>query len=78
MSKALRIAFDEIPTQKYINVLSWHPFHVHKSGENTPCLSEFISLMQCLHHSNNANKCNFQYKNLLKCLQAHGITQNNL
>ena len=50
MSKALRIAFDEIPTQKYINVLSWHPFHVHKSGENTPCLSEFISLMQCLHH----------------------------
>lgn len=74
MSKALRIAMDDVPfARRCPTVLNWHPFYVDTSGQNTPCLPEFISLMQCLHHVGMADECSFQYKNLLRCLYAHGL-----
>ena len=68
MSKALRIAIEELP-QIRPEILIYHSHIV--SDTNPPCFKEYNALMSCITRS---GKCKTEVKALFKCFRAHGIT----
>ena len=72
MSKALRVAIEELQSPYMHTLSSWHPFYSDMTGQNYPCLPEFLKLMEC-HNENKVIECSSHYLNLLKCLHKQGF-----
>ena len=67
MSKALRIAVEEIP---HCGGSFVRPISVADSGNNTPCSYEFYQMLQCLNKSK-FSTCQKSYDELIKCIRKH-------
>ena len=72
MSKALRIAIEEIPSSKSM-LTSWHPLYFDSTS--TPCFREFMVFMQCAAHAKSHPKtlCMDDWKVFMECLEKNGL-----
>ena len=73
MSKGLRIATEELQTVYFPSLFSWHPFYADMSGNNTPCHTEFMKLMECINEKQNSTECFAAYLRLMRCLNNQGF-----
>ena len=76
MSKALRTAIEDLPMTHGWH--AWHPMYADMSGTPTPCLKEFMMLMQCAHQANEHSKvtnCRAAFESLMRCFNSQGIFQ---
>ncbi len=72
MSKALRTVTDlQLPSVWNLSS-NWHPFYADMSGNNPPCLPEFMKLMNCV-NDKKTTECNSYYLDLLHCLHKQGF-----
>ena len=72
MSKALRIAMEEIPTSSeafFPSFLTWHPFYFDTNG--TACYREFMKMMACFSKNDKPNTSSREYAEFLVCLNKH-------
>tara|TARA_B100001989_G_C24550589_1_gene474281 strand:+ start:2603 stop:2812 length:210 start_codon:yes stop_codon:yes gene_type:complete len=68
MSKALRIATEDLLPQHQFILNNWHPYYAELTGK-TPCYYEFMALMTCLQ---NKGSCKTKYDKLMECLKKEG------
>lgn len=70
------MAIDEVSPGFSLHL--WHPYYATMSGEPTPCLKEFLTLMQCVEQTKNAQanmaSCRAAFDSLMRCLRTNGLT----
>lgn len=66
MSKALRIAMDEMPSATTTTMLP-------ANNNNAPCLAEFLAAVRCVVSYEGEYVCKPRYEALVRCLKRQGV-----
>ena len=80
MSKAMRIAVDDMPRSGDLfgRVAAWRgPHPTALALPDTPCDEEFRALITCLRRTDDASTCELEYSRLLDCLGRAGLAGNS-